>query len=111
MPGSDRMDNERGTIKAMTEMYCASHHQTTKGILCGTCTSFLKYAEQRLANCPFQAEKPTCANCTVHCYKKDMRNLAREIMRYAGPRMILRHPVMAIRHLLASRIKPLALNK
>lgn len=99
----DRLNNERDTIKAMTAMYCTSHHHTVKGHLCERCTSFIKYAEQRLSSCPFQAEKPTCANCTIHCYKKDMRKLAREIMRYAGPKMIFRHPVKAIRHLLDSR--------
>lgn len=105
MAGRNRIDNERNTIKAMTAMYCTSHHHTERGQLCESCTSFLEYAEKRLIHCPFQGEKPTCANCKVHCYKKDMRDLAREIMRYAGPRMIYRHPLMAIHHLFDSRKK------
>lgn len=105
MPAYDRMDNERDTIRVMTAMYCTSHHHSKSGNLCDKCTSFLQYAEQRLSNCPYQAEKPTCANCTIHCYKKDMRDLAREIMKYAGPRMILRHPLMALRHLVDNKRK------
>jgi hypothetical protein len=52
----------------------------------------------RIDKCPFQAEKPTCANCPIHCYKKDRREEVREVMRYAGPRMLLRHPVLAVLH-------------
>jgi hypothetical protein len=29
-----------------------------------------------------------------------MRGQVREVMRYAGPRMLLRHPVLAVLHLL-----------
>lgn len=47
--------------------------------------------------------KPTCANCPIHCYKRDMRGAIREVMRYAGPVMLLRHPVLAIAHLVDGR--------
>ncbi|MDR2525428.1 MAG: nitrous oxide-stimulated promoter family protein, partial [Oscillospiraceae bacterium] len=35
------------------------------------------------------------------CYRADMREKIRAVMRYAGPRMLLHHPVMAIRHFIA----------
>ena len=35
-----------------------------------------------------------------HCYKPEMRERIRQVMRYSGPRMITKHPVAAIRHLL-----------
>ena len=28
------------------------------------------------------------AKCPVHCYQRDRREQAREVMRYAGPRMV-----------------------
>ena len=56
------------------------------------------YAEVRLQKCPYGLDKPTCANCPVHCYKPGPRARARMIMRYAGPRMLLRHPYLTIRH-------------
>lgn len=36
--------------------------------------------------------------CPVHCYKRDMRERMRQVMRYAGPRMLWVHPVAALRH-------------
>ena len=49
---------------------------------------------------PYGEGKPTCAKCPIHCYKRVQREQAREIMRYAGPRMTYRHPWLALTHLL-----------
>jgi hypothetical protein len=35
-----------------------------------------------------------------------MREAVREVMRYAGPRMALRHPILAFLHLLDGFVKP-----
>ena len=94
------------TIVAMTHIYCRDHHKEynrSKNELCTDCLEFIKFAEFRLARCPFGQIKPTCKHCPVHCYKKDMKELARTIMVYSGPRMLLKHPVLAIRHLLHDR--------
>ncbi len=93
-----RIDRERRTIAYMVDLYCADHHGEAGGTLCAGCREFLDYAETRLDKCPYGEAKPTCANCPVHCYKPDRREQVRRIMRYAGPRMLLRHPVLAIRH-------------
>ncbi|MFW2365981.1 MAG: nitrous oxide-stimulated promoter family protein, partial [Desulforhopalus sp.] len=53
----------------------------------------------------FQQDKPTCGNCTIHCYKQDMRDKVRKVMRYSGPKMIRFHPLLAFFHLLDSRKK------
>lgn len=66
--------------------------------LCAECTNLLDYALQRLEKCPFGSDKPKCSACTVHCYRKERREKIREVMRYAGPRMVTRHPVMTARH-------------
>jgi len=57
------------------------------------------YACQRLEKCPFQGSKTTCARCPIHCYKPDRRVQIRAVMRVAGPRMLFRHPVLALLHL------------
>jgi hypothetical protein len=36
----------------------------------------------------------------VHCYKRRQREQARTIMRYSGPRMMRRHPWLALMHVL-----------
>jgi hypothetical protein len=105
MHRSSRIARELKTIAAMVKIYCRKNHISPKGTVCEDCTEFLKYAEQRLTHCPFKDQKPTCGKCTVHCYKKEMQAKAKQIMRYSGPRMLWRHPIMACCHLLDSRRK------
>jgi hypothetical protein len=93
-----RLAREQQTIDAMIAIYCRDHHGRRRG-LCAECEGLRSYAEQRLVRCPFGDDKPTCANCKVHCYRAEMREAVKVVMRYAGPRMLLRHPILAIRHL------------
>lgn len=88
----------------MILIYCKAHHAPGGG-LCPDCADLMGYAGRRIEKCPFGAGKPVCNQCTVHCYKPDMRERIREVMRYAGPRMLAYHPVLAVRHLLRSRRK------
>jgi hypothetical protein len=96
------------TVVAMVEIYCKDHHRTNG--LCQECTTLLEYAETRLDRCPYGEAKPTCNKCPIHCYKPDPKEQMRLVMRYSGPRMLLKHPILAIRHLLHERrvapIKP-----
>lgn len=101
-----RLRREKATIEAMVAIYCRARHGATGREMCRDCRELLDYAEKRLALCPFQEHKPTCGNCTVHCYKPSLREKVRSIMRFAGPRMLRRHPLMAIRHLLDGRRRP-----
>ncbi len=95
-----RLLRERETIEKMAYIYCHEQHGTPKGVLCAECGEISAYANERLRRCPFQEQKSTCANCTVHCYKPVMREKVRVMMRYAGPRMLLHHPILALLHLL-----------
>jgi len=93
-----RLARERLTMTTMIGIYCTAHHDKSGDLLCDECQEFLDYAEVRLRKCPYGEDKPTCANCPVHCYKPAQRAKAKEIMRYAGPRMLLRHPLLTITH-------------
>jgi hypothetical protein len=93
----DRLNRERRTIQAMLEIYCRGHHRSTV-TLCAECYNFLAYATQRIDMCPFQSDKPTCKKCPVHCYTRDMREKARHVMGYAGPRMMIFHPILTVLH-------------
>ena len=94
-----RMRRESRTVEAMIGIYCRGQHGT-HGALCLECEALRGYALQRLQRCPFQEGKTTCAKCPVHCYKADMREGIRAAMRYAGPRMLYRHPIMTLQHLI-----------
>ena len=85
----------------MIRMYCDDHH--TGPSPCADCAALAGYAARRIERCVFGAAKPTCANCKVHCYGAEMRERVKAVMRYAGPRMLLRHPVLAIAHLIDGR--------
>ena len=97
------LEREYKTIEAMISLSCQERHGTMKGELCPACRELRDYAHWRLDKCPYQKEKPTCAKCPIHCYKPAMRERIREVMRYAGPHMLRRHPILAIRHLLDGR--------
>jgi hypothetical protein len=91
------LERERLTISRMIAIYCADHH-SAGDTLCAECAEFQDYADRRLEKCPYGDDKPTCSNCPIHCYKPARREQVKKIMRYAGPRMLLRHPVLAIAH-------------
>jgi hypothetical protein len=100
-PTTPRLLRELRTLEAMTAIYCNDLHDGA--MLCAECRELMVYAAKRLAVCPFGEQKPVCARCQVHCYGPAPREKVREIMRYAGPRMVLRHPWLALRHLLDKR--------
>lgn len=100
-----RMRREAETVGVMIDIYCSEKHGTNKRELCEDCRELQEYSLLRLSKCPFQEGKTTCGNCRVHCYKPDMRERIRTVMRYAGPKMAYKHPVMAVYHVIDSRRK------
>lgn len=92
-----RMERENRVVGLMIGLYCNAHHPGQG--LCETCAALRLYAEQRLAHCPYGVQKKSCKNCATHCYRPAMRHQIRAVMRYAGPRMLLRHPWTTLRHL------------
>jgi hypothetical protein len=97
-----RLARELRTIRAMVRIHCRDLHAEDEG-LCDECEALVAYATRRLDRCVFGDDKPTCANCKVHCYNRAMRERVRAIMRYAGPRMLARHPLLALRHMIDGR--------
>jgi len=102
---SRRMRREAQTVETMIHRYCRDLHHNTTGC-CAECEQLLEYARKRLQHCPFQEGKTTCGKCPVHCYGPGHRSRIQEVMRYAGPRMLFSHPIMALRHLLDGLRKP-----
>jgi hypothetical protein len=102
IPSEKSRSQEKKTVGRMIALYCRHHHQTASPV-CEDCQALLAYAEKRITYCVFGPEKPVCSQCPVHCYRAGMREKIREVMRYSGPRMLLRHPVDAVRHLIHMR--------
>lgn len=104
-----RIHREKHTLSVMIMLYCNNYHRTDKSTLCAECDKLLMYAMERIDKCPFslkKLKKPTCLNCTVHCYKRDAREAIKNIMRYSGPRMLTRHPVLTLFHFIDGSGKP-----
>lgn len=97
----EKREKEQQVVSKMIELYCRKKHKT-KGEICPDCQALKDYAELRISKCPFMETKTFCSNCKVHCYKPQMREKIREVMRFSGPRMIFYHPIMAIGHLIES---------
>lgn len=84
-------------MEIMLQRYCSDHHGRKDG-LCGSCAALLDYSMERLTRCPFGEEKPTCSKCHVHCYKTEMRDMVKAVMRYSGPRLMKTNPILALKH-------------
>jgi hypothetical protein len=91
-------NREKRTITAMISIYCRQHHN--QDTVCQECRGILEYAEKRIDRCMFGPGKPACKACPVHCYSPKMKEKVKEVMRFSGPKMIYKHPVMAILHII-----------
>jgi len=94
-----RIKRQQQTVEQMIRIYCRRKEGNAE--LCPRCRALLEYARKRLEACPFGERKSSCRKCSIHCYSPDMRGHIRDVMRYSGPRMLLYHPLSALRHLLS----------
>ncbi len=89
----DKREFEKRIVSEMIDLY-------EKGNPDRISTDELKaYALERISRCPKMETKSFCSACPIHCYQKQKREEIRQVMRYAGPRMLFHHPWMTIRHL------------
>lgn len=103
-----RRMREMKTISQMVALHCAENHSKADRVfvshsgepICGECKALDEYAVLRTQRCRQMESKTSCEECGNHCYKPEMREKIRAVMRYSGPRMLGKHPVAAIRHLL-----------
>ncbi|OAT35012.1 nitrous oxide-stimulated promoter family protein [Proteus myxofaciens] len=94
-----RVNREKKTIQKMVSLYSRSHIQEDENYY----EQLLDYAYKRLDKCRYGEEKPACKQCPIHCYQPAKREAMKQIMRWAGPRMLIYHPILAIRHLIDDR--------
>lgn len=97
-----KREREKAMVSQMIYLYCKKNHKTKNGP-CTECMELERYARQRSDKCPFMETKTFCSNCKVHCYKPQMREKIRAVMRFSGPRMIFHHPIAAFRHVIETK--------
>lgn len=98
-------------VTQMIALFCKKKHGTDGKSLCPACAALAAYARERSDRCPFMESKTFCSNCKVHCYRPDMREQIRQVMRFSGPRMMFHHPVAAIRHVVLTKREKARLEK
>ena len=108
---NSKREREKELVTEMIALYCHGNHGTAKGHLCPECQELTDYARARSDKCPFMESKTFCFNCRVHCYQPKMRERIREVMRYAGPRMLFHHPVTAVWHVIETNREKKRLKK
>ena len=96
-----RIEEEKSVVEQMIRLYCRRKEGNRS--LCPSCQELLEYAQGRLDSCRYGDAKPTCKVCPIHCYRPEMKERIRAVTRWSGPRMILYHPVDAIKHMLRER--------
>ncbi len=94
----NKIELEIETLDRMLGIYCRGRHGSGAE-LCEKCRDLASYAGDRLRRCG-QNPKPACKDCPAHCYNQRRRAQIKEVMRYAGPWMLLRHPLLTLRHYL-----------
>lgn len=103
-----KREREMRTISQMVALYCAGNHAVEDRTLtaqcgeavCPACARIDASAVLHTERCRKMEVKTTCEECGNHCYSTEAREEICGVMRYAGPRMLTKHPIAAIRHLI-----------
>lgn len=104
-----KREREKELVSQMIALYCRKKHSGKP--LCSECAALDSYARQRSDQCPFMKTKSFCSNCRVHCYRPEMRERIRAVMRFSGPRMVFHHPAAALRHVIETQKEKRRLEK
>ncbi|KEI07505.1 nitrous oxide-stimulated promoter family protein [Clostridium botulinum] len=92
-----KIQKEKEIVELMIKIYCRKNHNS-KEQLCNECRALKEYAHIRLSKCSFGENKSSCGKCSIHCYKKDMREKIKKVMKFSGPRLIVYSPLALIKH-------------
>lgn len=98
-------EREKKLVPVMIRKHCKGRHKAARKEqdvagkeVCAECRELTEYALLRLEKCPFKENKQFCSFCKIHCYKPEMREKVKAVMKYSGARMLFTHPVFAISH-------------
>ena len=92
----NKIEREKRVVECMIKLYCKKKEHNKN--LCKECREIMEYALKRLDHCKVGEDKPTCRVCPIHCYKPEMKEKIKTIMRFSGPRLIIYHPIFTINH-------------
>jgi len=100
-----RIEREQRTVTALIRIHCHGRHHAGPE-LCAGCTDLQRYVAERMARCVLHDAKPTCATCKARCFAPPQQVRFRAILRYAGPQLFWRQPLLALWHHFDTRHTP-----
>ncbi|MCA1928018.1 MAG: nitrous oxide-stimulated promoter family protein [Calditerrivibrio sp.] len=83
MDKSKRIKKDAKLLKSFIVAYCRVKHGSDGKSLCHDCRALLEYALKRDEKCPLDP-KPKCKDCKIHCYKPEMRDKIKDVMKFSG---------------------------
>ncbi len=98
----NNVPKEKENIRKTFGVYCNGNHGTSDGKLCPKCTALLTTVMLKIQRCPYGISKPVCDNCETPCFGEDATNNFLDIMKSGRKKMLLSHPLMTIKHKIAS---------
>lgn len=93
---------EKTNIKKTFGVYCHKHHNTSGDKLCPKCTALLATVMTKINRCPYGITKPICDRCEIMCFGPKQNKEFMTIMSSSSKGMLLRHPMMSLKHKMAS---------
>ncbi len=100
-PTRNKDAKDRATMEAIGCIYCRGNHDSAiRGAdgMCPECRNAIEATLERAAACPYGHES-NCEDCRTHCQRGEAQQEIKRIMRYAAPRMVVRHPLMTATYL------------
>lgn len=97
----NNVPKEKENIRKTFGVYCNANHGTSDNKLCPKCTALLTTAMIKIQRCPYGIAKPICDACETPCFGEVPTKEFRAIMKSGQKKMLLSHPLMAVRHKLA----------
>ena len=98
----NNIPKEKANIKKTFGVYCHKEHGTEGDKLCPKCTALLATVLMKMNRCPYGITKPICDRCDRPCFGTKATQEFLTIMQGTQRGMFLRHPIMTIKHKLAS---------
>ena len=92
------LPKEKANIKKSFATYCNSNHGTKDGKLCPKCNALLSIIFPKMNRCRYGVTKPVCDKCDIMCFGEEHNAAFMEIMEGSRKGMLVRHPVMTVRH-------------
>ncbi len=98
----NNVPKEKENIRKTFGVYCNANHGTTDNKLCPKCTALLTTVMLKIQRCPYGISKPICDACETPCFGENPTKEFRAIMKSGQKKMLLSHPLMAVKHKIAS---------